>query len=61
MLMRPISSRHTFEMHYRENMYFDDYEVRLRKGYIYIYIYVYIYIYNDQAVSEKTQKLCEME
>ena len=53
MLMRPISSRHTFEMHYRENMYFDDYEVRLRKG--------YIYIYNDQAGSEKTQKLCEME
>ena len=42
MLMRPISSRHTFEMHYRENMYFDDYEVRLRKGYIYIYIYIMI-------------------
>ena len=57
MLMRPISSRHTFEMHYRENMYFDDYEVRLRKG----YIYIYIYIYNDQADNEKTQKLCEME
>ena len=57
MLMRPISSRHTFEMHYRENMYFDDYEVRLRKG----YIYIYIYIYNDHADNEKTQKLCEME